>query len=169
MNRMYTDEALREALHSLYVALHAAHKKTPADFHNGRLTTILTGIKGVENLGWRVVGITREALAVFAEHDFNRPSRMLCRGHIKDRAATTRRLFEGDVPLPLTEFFDVFLEADQTVIMTTAQNKMHAAFPKYIQIDNPTAELFPNGSLVGWKHRKQEREFLKRLHAKHQG
>lgn len=160
---MYTDHTLREALYGLYVALFEAHKKTPADFHNGRLTTIMTGIMGVENFGWRVVGITREALDILAANDFKLPSRTLCRGHIVDRSATARALFDGAIPLPLDEFFDLFLDADRTVIMTNEQNKVKGEFPSYIGIDNPKAELFSNGSLMGWKHRKREREFLREL------
>ena len=37
--------------------------------------------------------------------------------------------------------------------------------PDYIKIDNPDAMLFPNGSLMSWKHRKMEREYLRQLHA----
>ena len=164
MNRMHTDHTLREALYGLYAALFEAHKKTPSDFHNGRLTTIMTGIMGVENLGWRVVGITREALEILAANEFKLPSRTLCRGHITDRSATARKLFDGATPLPLDEFFDLFLHADRTVIMTNDQNKVKGTFPEYIEIDNPKAELFSNGSMMGWKHRKKEREFLRELH-----
>ncbi|MBK9595715.1 MAG: hypothetical protein IPO57_10275 [Rhodocyclales bacterium] len=165
--RLATDPTLRQALHGLYVALFNAKRACPADFHGGRLTTIQTAIMGVEDYGWRVVGITREALDLLATADFNKNKlpRQLCRGHIIDRIETTRLLFEREAPMGLDEFFKVFLNADCTVIMLNKQNDHTKQFPDYIKIDNPDAALFPNGSLMGWKHRKKEREFLRQLHS----
>jgi hypothetical protein len=141
----------------------------PEDFHGGRLTTILTAIMGIEDYGWRVVGITREALDLLAITDFNKNKlpRQLCRGHIVDRIETTRLLFQREAPMGLEEFFEVFLKSDRTVIMLNKQNDHTKPFPAYIEIDNPDAALFPNGSLMGWKHRKKEREFLRELHFEH--
>ncbi len=122
---------------------------------------------GIEDYGWRVVGITREALTLLATTDFNKNKlpRQLCRGHIIDRIETTRLLFEREAPSGLEEFFEVFLRNDRTVIMLNKQNDHTKPFPDYIRIDNPNAELFPNGSLMSWKHRKMEREYLRQLHA----
>lgn len=165
--RLVTDSILRQALHGLYVALFNAKRACPEDFHGGRLTTIQTAIMGIENYGWRVVGITREALDLLATADFNKNKlpRQLCRGHIIDRIDTTRLLFEREEPIGLEEFFKVFLNADRTVIMLNKQNDHTNPFPDYIKIDNPDAMLFPNGSLMSWKHRKKEREYLRQLHA----
>ena len=121
--RLATDPTLRQALHGLYVALFNAKHACPEDFHGGRLTTIQTAIMGIEDYGWRVVGITREALDLLASADFNKNKlpRQLCRGHIVDRIATTRMLFEREAPLGLEEFFEVFLHNDRTVIMLNMQ------------------------------------------------
>lgn len=165
--RLATDQTLRQALHGLYVALFNAKRACPEDFHGGRLTTIQTAVMGIEDYGWRVVGITREALDLLATQDFNKNKlpRQLCRGHITDRIETTRLLFEREAPLGLEEFFKVFLLNDRTVIMLNKQNDHTKPFPDYIKIDNPNAELFPNGSLMSWKHRKKERGYLRQLHA----
>lgn len=165
--RLATDPTLRDPLHGLYLALFKAKRVCPADFHRGRLTTIQTAIMGVEDYGWRVVGITREALELLATADFDKKNlpRQLCRGHIIDRIETTRLMFDRAEPLSLDEFFEKFLDADRTVIMLNKQNDHTKQFPTYIEIDNPDAALFPNGSLMSWKHRKQEREFLRQLHS----
>ena len=165
--RLATDPTLRQALHGLYVALFNAKRACPKDFHGGRLTTIQTAIMGIEDYGWRVVGITREALDLLATADFNKNKlpRQLCRGHIIDRIKTTRLLFEREEPMDREEFFEAFLNADRTVIMLNKQNDHAKPFPDYIKIDNPDATLFPNGSLMSWKHRKKEREYLRQLHA----
>ena len=65
----------------------------------------------------------------------------------------------------LEEFFKVFLHNDRTVIMLNKQNDHTKPFPDYIKIDNPDAAFFPNGSLMSWKHRKKERDYLRQLHA----
>ncbi len=165
--RLATDPILRQALHGLYVALFNAKRACPEDFHGGRLTTIQTAIMGIEDYGWLVVGVTREALDLLATADFNKNKlpRQLCRGHIINRIDTTRLLFEHNEPMGLEEFFKVFLNADRTVIMLNKQNDHTKPFPDYIKIDNPDAMLFPNGSLMSWKHRKKEREYLRQLHA----
>lgn len=165
--RLKTDHALRQALHGLYVALFNASKACPTDFSRGRLTTIQTAIMGIENYGWRVVGITREALDLLATVDFdkNKLPRRLCRGHIIDRIDTAKQLFDRENPMSPEDFFDTYLRNDCTVIMLNEQNIHPAPVLKYIEIDNPDAELFPNGSLMGWKHRKKEREYLRLLHS----
>lgn len=165
--RLETDDALREALYGLYIALFKAKQTCPDDFRDGHLTKILTSVMGIENYGWRVIGITRKALDLLATTDFNKcklPKR-LCRGHINDRIKTTRRLFNQVKPVELVEFYDVFLRNDQTVIMLNEENNHSEHFPEYIKIDNPNADLFPNGSLIGWKHRNKEREYLRQLHS----
>lgn len=167
--RLKTDHSLRQALHGLYIALFKAKQSCPDDFRDGHITTILTAIMGIENYGWRVIGITREALDSLATKEFNKNKlpRTLCRGHKKDRIKTTRELFGREKPMKLDEFYKVFLRSDQTVIMLNEQNDHNKPFPKFIKIDNPNAELFPNGSLIGWKHRKKERDYLRQLYSSH--
>lgn len=164
--RLEADTALRHALYGLYIALFNARRTCPEDFPDGRLTTIQTAIMVIENFGWRVIGITREALDLLANEDFNKNKlpRRFCRGHIIDRIQTTRLLFVRDQPMQLENFFDCFLRNDLTVIMLNEQNRAKP-FPKFIEIDNPDAELFPNGSLMSWKHRAKEREYLRQLHS----
>lgn len=166
--KLKTDPVLRQALYELYVALFNAKQTCPEDFHDGRLTTIQTAIMGIENYGWRVVGITREALDLLATVDFskNKLARRLCRGHIIDRIQTTRLLFDRKEPMSLENFFDTFLDNDRTVIMLNEQNNHTTSFPDFIEIDNSDAELFPNSSLMGWKHRNKERDYLRQLHSR---
>ena len=157
--RLRTDTVFREALYGLYLALFRASKNCPTDFHPGRLTTIQTAIMGIEDHGWRVIGITPEALQLLASVGFRKDKlpRQLCRGHVVDRIRTTKLLFEREEPVHLSEFFERFLENDTTVIMLTDQNKKGQEFPIFIPIENAGGELFSNGSLMGWKHRKKER------------
>jgi len=49
------------------------------------------------------------------------------------------------LPLPVDEFFQLFLENDQTVSMLAEQNKNNSAVPSYIGFENPNSLLFANG------------------------
>jgi len=164
--RLRDDPKLRRALYGLYVALFEARTLSPDDFKDSRLTTIQTAFMGVENYGWRVIGITPEALELLATVDFQKHKlpRRLCRGHVVDRIQTTRALFAHVKPLNQKRFFETFLTNDCTVIMLVEQNRGKLLFPPYLEIDNPDAVLFPNGGLIGWKQRKTERDFLQALH-----
>jgi hypothetical protein len=164
--RWYT-RFLDVAQYGLHVALFRARRACPGYFTDGRLTTIQTAFMGVEDSGWRVVGITRKALDRLATVDFQKHKlpRQLCRGHIVDRIATTRTLFEREEPIPLDAFFETFLQNDTTVVMLKEENTHGKGFPEFIPISNPDANLFPNGALMSWKHRKKEREFLRQLHS----
>jgi len=149
------------------VALFEAKQLSPDDFNDSRLTTIQTAFMGVEDCGWRVIGITPEALELLASANYRKQDlpRRLCRGHKVDRIRTTRRLFALSKPLKQKQFFEIFLKNDCTVIMLVEQNRGPAGFPGYIKIDNPDAELFSNAGLMGWKHRRKERDFLADLHS----
>ncbi|MGV2288814.1 hypothetical protein AAHK20_08855 [Trinickia sp. YCB016] len=168
MRTIYEDKKLREALHSIYVAQFNAIQTCPDAFGKSDATRMLTGLMGSRPWSWRVVGITPAALSVFAEHGFKRPPRQLQRGHMHDRSQTAEALYFARVePMSSDEFFDFFLERDKTVIMTNDENKHGPkyAFPHYIPID-PSLELFPCGTLVGWQHRKAEIDFLRVLHTR---
>lgn len=156
---------LRESLYSLYLALHQAKQNCPNEFSDGRLTTILTSIMGLENHGWRVVGITKQALQKYSDNNFKHPPKCLCRGHVVDRVETTRRLFKSNIPEPIDIFFDIFIKNDCTVIMLNEQNRNQLDLDCVITIDNPNGELFPNTGFIGWKYRKAEQNFLRQLHS----
>jgi hypothetical protein len=161
------DSKLRESLYSIYVAQFKAFRKCPHGFSKGDATRMLTGLMGARPWSWRVIGVTRSALEIFAAHDFKRPPRLLQRGHRVDRASTAQTLyFENSEPLPLDQFFDFFLTRDQTVIMTNEENKHrpNGTFPDFIAIDH-AADLFPSGTLIGWQHRKAEVDYLRKLYA----
>ncbi|MDK9726062.1 MAG: hypothetical protein OEL88_14420 [Sterolibacteriaceae bacterium MAG5] len=115
---------------------------------------------------WRVVGITPEALALFAQHDFKKPPQKgaVVRGHLVSRKRTAEQLFHNEEPLGIGAFFDLFLTNDCTVLMLSKQNPSRGdQIPEYIPIENPDAYLFPCASLMGYHHEEQEVEFLRKL------
>lgn len=171
MDSILHDSSLRQALHKLYLANFAVLREHPNAFTNADATRMLTGLMGSRPWSWRVIGITRNALEVFAQNDFQRPAGKIQRGHRDDRASTARALFrETDAPLPLDEFFRVFLQRDETVLMTAEENKHkpNGTFPQFIRIERGK-QVFPCGTLVGWQHRKQEVQFLRELYSQYAG
>ena len=70
--------------------------------------------------------------------------------------------------MPLDDFYEYFLERDQTVLMTAEQNKHrpNAKFPPYIDIEK-SEQLFPSGTLIGYQHRRQEAAYLRKLCEEH--
>ena len=168
MQTIHTDQKLRSALYSMYVAQFEAIKAHPAGFDKNHATRMLTALMGSRTWSWRVIGITSAALQLFADHNFDRPARQVQRGHRIARSDTARELFIAvDEPMPREQFFEFFLERDKTVLMTVAQNRSRpgGVFPKFIKIPMGK-ELFPCGSLIGWEHRDQEKKFLRDLYTR---
>lgn len=169
MESIKWDKMLRSALYGLYLAQFDAIKSFPSAFTNADATRMLTGLMGSRPWSWRVIGITHAALEIFAQHDFKRPAGLIQRGHRYDRASTAQALFfDRTVPMPLDEFYEFFLDRDQTVLMIKEENKNRPGgkFPRFIRIPRKL-QLFPCGTLVGWQHRKAEVEFLRTLYRKH--
>ena len=157
-----TNNSLREALYSVYVAIFNARNIHPDGFRDNDVTRLLTALMGSKPWSWRVVGITKEALRLFQQNNFKRPPKLIQRGHKINRVETARRLFHCPKPVEPGEFFSIYLKNDETVLMTAEQNRQKE-FPEYIPINNPNAELFPSGSLIGWQHRQAEIDFLREL------
>ncbi|MES2074929.1 MAG: hypothetical protein V4462_04845 [Pseudomonadota bacterium] len=124
MKLILTDQTLRNALYALYVALLEMLKEYPAVFTKADATRMLTGLTGSRPWSWRVIGITRDALDIFAANNFMRVADLVQRGHKNDRASTAQLVFlDRNSSMPLAGFFDVFLLRDQTVLMTKEKNK----------------------------------------------
>jgi hypothetical protein len=110
---------------------------------------------------WRIVGITKDALAVFANHDFRKVSRMgVNRGHLVDRNDTCTHLFTHRFK-DVWEWWQYYYERDKTVLMTSSENVSGA----HSEIFEITTGLFISSGFA-WKHGKQEIQFLKELHSK---
>ena len=119
MRSIYEDVALRQALHSIYLALFRAMKACRSGFTKADATRMLTGLMAARPWSWRVVGITPAALDLLGQHNFKRPPRPSCR---EATWWTVQRRHTFSSTATLQEFFDVFLERDKTVIMTNAEN-----------------------------------------------
>lgn len=152
--------------YDLYAALHRSRMVRPDIYSDSRCTVILTAIMGAHKRGWRVVGITRNALRHYVENNFaHKSGNGIQRAHIVPRIETTRRVLSGEQPLPLYELAQIWFELDTTIICASGENKMIVP-QDYISFENPRCDLFP-GRQVGWRHSKVEKDFLKALSSNH--
>lgn len=153
--------------YDLYVALHSSKKAFPEIYSDRLCTVILTAIMGGHKRGWRVVGITRNALRHYIENDFSHKSgNGIQRAHIIPRIDTARRVLSEEKPLPLRELARIWFELDSTVLCARGENK--SVLPQdYLRFDNTQCDVFP-GLQVGWRHSKIEKDFLKSLAITHQ-
>jgi hypothetical protein len=113
------------------------------------------------NRGWKVIGITRAALEVFAQHNFKKVSHMgINRSHIIPRATTYTRMI-SEPALPMHDWWDLYITSDNTILATASEN-VTDRWSEVIPID-PDSDLF-RGLNIGWRHNKQEIAFLRSIY-----
>jgi len=108
---------------------------------------------------WQVVGITEDALAVFAKHDFKRVSRMgINRSHLVDRVKTYTTMLEGPL-MECDEWWNFYVENDKTILATSTENMSKGEWSKVYAVD-PKLGLFKSQGFA-WQHKDLEINFLK--------
>lgn len=136
-------------------------------YHEGRLplgraTQILTIASSISSAAWRVVGITKEALAAFEEIGFTNKPKGIQRAHLVDRVETFRQLLNAANPVQRSHFQELVSDGDRTVLCLEGQNKRIAGIP-FIALENPDGKLFAN-KFIGCSYRsRHEGEALRQL------
>lgn len=130
-----------------------------------RKNKLLTALGGGFEYPWRVVGITPAALDLLATNDYKYIKGKICRAHRVDRIKTSEMVFNRSEPLPIDDFFQLLWANDETIISTKAENKSGGP-SHFIPIDYKCG-LFLGAGQVGWKHQKEEIEFLRKKHREH--
>lgn len=107
---------------------------------------------------WQVIGITEDALRVFAEHDFKKVSRMgINRSHLVDRHKTYTTMLDGPL-MECDEWWKFYRDNDNTILATSSEN-MTNTFGKIYDVDTSLGLFKSRG--FAWKHNKEEIKFLK--------
>ena len=108
---------------------------------------------------WRVVGITENALRVFAEHGFKRVSRMgINRSHMVDRIKTYTTMLEGPL-MECDEWWNFYVDTDKTILATSTENMGKGEWSKIYDIDTSLGLFRSQG--FAWCHKEPEITFLK--------
>lgn len=107
---------------------------------------------------WQVIGITENALKVFAKNDFKRVSRMgINRSHLVDRVKTYTTMLEGPL-MDCNEWWNFYIENDKTILATSSEN-MSNGFTKIYKVDTSLGLFKSHG--FAWRHKDPEIQFLK--------
>lgn len=150
-----------QAIHSIYAAIHKAHKNNPTLLPASICATVLTAVMSSSSWAWRVIGITPAALRHYKAQGFKHRSKQgISRAHLRPRVDTVRELLAPEHPLSAERFIDVLLRHDGTVLCTHGENKVTVA--EYIPFENDGALLFPSKQ-IGWRHGPDEEALLASL------
>ena len=139
------------------------------EFELTKKRTLLSSSFAYEPWGWRVVGISKNAIIEIANNDFKKPSGKLCRDHSVPRNVTYNEMLETPKIMPFKKWWELFWRNDETVLMTNDEHKLvgKTKLSKQYPLDWERG-YFQNNILIGWKHRKTiEGEFVKDLCKKH--
>lgn len=111
---------------------------------------------------WPVVGITTAALNRFAEHDFQRVSKMgIHRAHLVNRRDWQSAMLANR--LAFDEWLALYEQSDRTVLATSSEN-MKGGDLIFVPIARELG-LF-RSTVYLWRHTAAEREFLRDLHSR---
>jgi hypothetical protein len=148
--------------HSLYLAVHRAHKSDPEIWIGRHCTRVLTAVMGGRYFSWRVVGITEAALKILHDNGYRQKKGVkLTRAHLKSRAASVQKLLV--LPeLSEIEFIEFWLKNDSVVLCGPGENREQVG--EYHPIENEQAQLFSSNT-VSWQHKKPERDCLAAVYA----
>lgn len=138
-----------------------------SSFTEAKKRSVMTAILGYETWGWRVVGITEEAIKAIASNKFRKPSKKLARDHHRPRAETYKEIFSRK--MEFEEWWDFVWENDKTTLMTNDEHHRKNAQPiSKVYPVNPSDSYFVDAEVAGWHQtQKREGEFVRTLCEKH--
>lgn len=124
---------------------------------------MLTEMMSAHGDHWRVVGITHDALQIFAENNFVKVSRMgINRAHyLEDRAKIFQRYLNRS--WEIEEWWADFLSKDKTVLATSGENR-RSMFERIHEIPLDPPLFISQG--YAWRYGKKEENFLRMLFEK---
>ncbi len=154
------DSGQRSACYAIYRVVHE-------QFRLGNITlkrsnTLIGSVLSDSPAGWRVIGITPAALNKFAGVGFRHVPKGVQRAHLCDRIDTAAMVLARNLPLTMSELFDIWEGRDQTVLGLSTENKTISE-TRYHKILNPNGELFSN-KYVGYRYsRSREGRYLQTI------
>jgi len=125
---------------------------------------LMTYIFAWHEWSWRVVGISKGAVKIIEKGDFYPLPKKIVRDHfLKERKETYTAMLQGSKPMGKEEWWNLFWDNDQTIIMTKEEHDTRRALVECHQL-NWRDGYFACNPLVGFKYRKSiEGAYLKDL------
>lgn len=145
-----------EYLYELYVCIRKSN------FPRWKQYNLLRSLLVGEEWSWRVVGISENALTMFAGNGFNKPTNGIERHHHPQPFADTAKpMLKGNVIMPKNEWCDRIIDNEEVHLVTKKEHNAKA-ISRIIPIDFEEG-LFRNKRMVGYHYRQEEKEFLRKL------
>jgi hypothetical protein len=151
------DATVRHEIYKLYVAIFNSQI-------GDKKTKLMTYIFAWYPWSWRVVGISKGAVSKIEKDAFYPLPKRIVRDHfLKERNETYTKMLQGNRPMDQEEWWNLFWDNDQTVIMTKEEHDTGRELVQCHQL-NWRDGYFACNSLVGFKYRKNtEGAYLKDL------
>ena len=111
--KLPTDATKRE-IYKFYLLIYES------DFNKAKRNNLMTGAFGYEEWGWRVVGITHEAITAIAKNNFNLPQGLQRDHHKQKRADTYKEIFSRR--FAFEEWWNMIWGNDETILMTKQEH-----------------------------------------------
>ena len=150
---MNADQDKIDQLYGLYLAVRKSY------FSVSKQRNVIRSLLVGEEWSWRVQGISENAILVYAANDYKIVKRMLERHHIVPFSETARVMLE-EKALPKAEWWELIYSGEKTYLVTKDEHKS-GKYSRILKVD-PGLGMFANQA-IGWKYRKKEAEFLKKL------
>ena len=131
-------------------------------FSLGKKRHLMTAALGYEKWGWRVVGITKQAVLEISNNKYKLP-KGLQRDHFKkSRKETYDEIFQSK-KLSLVEWWEKVWENDETILMTKTEHQNHKKLKldDVIKVDYKLGFFRAGG--VGMLFTKRDGDYVKLL------
>ena len=147
-----------EYLYKLYVCIRKS------GFPEWKQYNLLRSLLVGEEWSWRVVGISENALALFADNEFKRPKGKIERHHHRRPfKETAEPMLKEKIIMPKKEWCKQIIDGEEVRLVTKEEHNPKKKFSRIIPIDFEKG-LFRNNRTVNYRYRlKEEGKYLEKL------
>lgn len=115
-----------------------------------RANNVLGNMLGGVPHGWRVIGITPNALRLFHEVEFRSRPKGVQRAHLFNRIETIKMLLSASELFSKEALFDTWQSRDKTILCLAKENRKINEL-EHCEIDNPDGRYFSN-AYIGYSY-----------------
>jgi len=153
---IYPNQTTQKCIYSFYALIYESN------FSLAKKRSVMTAALGYEKWGWRVVGITKEAVFRIAENNFNLPKGLQRDHHLRSRKKTYDEIFKGE-KLTFEKWWEVVWKYDETILMTAVEHskKIMLTDDDVIKIDYSLGRF--RSAVVGMDFSKRDGQFVRNI------
>ena len=153
---IYPSQATKKCIYSFYILIYESN------FSLAKKRSVMTAALGYEKWGWRVVGITKEAVFKIAENNFKLPKGLQRDHRLRSRKKTYDEIFKGE-KLSFEKWWENVWKYDQTILMTAEEHSQKRQLTEndLIKIDYSLGHF--RSAVVGMDFSKRDRQFVRNI------